>query len=179
MARKDSNWKHILFIVLMYAVTVPALYAYLAWNKVDTPFAYEFLQRLGIAGVENLSDAGVRDLWFFEMSQFYGVATGISLLMVVIWNVIFWKAGAPGRRSLENILFAVFIALHILMTLLVAIISGHLRLCGLDEAGHLRRAGLLRHVPAQHPLCAVAVAVLARGDAQRAVQKVVKGFSRL
>ena len=84
MARKDSNWKHILFIVLMYAVTVPALYAYLAWNKVDTPFAYEFLQRLGIAGVENLSDAGVRDLWFF----------------------------------------AVFIALHILMTLLVAIISG-------------------------------------------------------
>ena len=124
MARKDSNWKHILFIVLMYAVTVPALYAYLAWNKVDTPFAYEFLQRLGIAGVENLSDAGVRDLWFFEMSQFYGVATGISLLMVVIWNVIFWKAGAPGRRSLENILFAVFIALHILMTLLVAIISG-------------------------------------------------------
>ena len=50
MARKDSNWKHILFIVLMYAVTVPALYAYLAWNKVDTPFAYEFLQRLGIAG---------------------------------------------------------------------------------------------------------------------------------
>ena len=124
MARKDSNWKHILFIVLMYAVTVPALYAYLAWNKVDTPFAYEFLQRLGIAGVENLSDAGVRDLWFFEMSQFYGVATGISLLMVVIWNVIFWKAGAPGRRSLENILFTVFIALHILMTLLVAIISG-------------------------------------------------------
>ena len=107
MARKDSNWKHILFIGLMYAVTVPALYAYLAWNK-----------------VENLSDAGVRDLWFFEMSQFYGVATGISLLMVVIWNVIFWKAGAPGRRSLENILFAVFIALHILMTLLVAIISG-------------------------------------------------------
>ena len=77
MARKDSNWKHILFIVLMYAVTVPALYAYLAWNKADTPFAYEFLQRLGIAGVENLSDAGVRDLWFFEMSQFYGVATGI------------------------------------------------------------------------------------------------------
>lgn len=124
MARKDSNWKHILFIVLMYAIVIAGLFIYLSGSKKDTPYAFDLLQKLGIAGVENLDDISVRDIWFFEISQYYGVAIGISLLMVAIWNVIFWKAGAPSRRSLENILFAVFIALHILMIVLVGLFSG-------------------------------------------------------
>lgn len=125
MARtRDNNWKHILIIVLMYAITVPLLFFYLAWNKVDTPFAYEFLQKVGIANVEALSDEAVREVWFSIMAGVYGTAAGISAAMVALWNAIFWKAGKPSRRGMENTMFALFIVLHVLMTFLVSIISG-------------------------------------------------------
>ena len=103
MARsKDNNGKHIAILVVMYAVLTGLLLAFLSWNMASTPFAYEFLQSAGIAGVENLTDEAVRQVWFS----------------------VFWKAGKPDRRSLENILFAVFVAVHVLMTLLVSILSG-------------------------------------------------------
>ena len=103
MARsKDNNGKHIAILVVMYAVLTGLLLAFLSWNMASTPFAYEFLQSAGIAGVENLTDEAVRQVWFS----------------------VIWKAGKPDRRSLENILFAVFVAVHVLMTLLVSILSG-------------------------------------------------------
>ncbi len=125
MARtRDNNWKHVIFIVLLYAVTALLLFGQLGWNKVDTPFAYEFLQRMGVAGVENLSDEAVREVWFQMMAGVYGTTVGLSVLMAALWNAIFWKAGKPSRRGLENCLFALFLALHVLMTFLVALLSG-------------------------------------------------------
>ena len=58
------------------------------------------------------------------MAGTYGTTAGLSVLLVAVWYAIFWKAGKPDRRSLENILFAVFVAVHVLMTLLVSILSG-------------------------------------------------------
>lgn len=125
MARtRDNNFRHLIITALMYAVMAGLLYAFLAWNMTGTPFAYEFLQSLHIAGIENLSDEAVRQVWFSVMSGVYGVSIGLSVLMVAVWYILFWKAGKPSRRNLENILFALFIVLHILMLLLVSIISG-------------------------------------------------------
>jgi hypothetical protein len=121
---RDNNWKHVIFIVLLYAVTAMLLFWFLGWNKVDTPFAFEFLQRLGIAGVENLSDEAVREVWFQVMAGVYGTTVGISAAMAAIWNAVFWKAGKPSRRGLENCLFALFLVLHVLMTFLVSLLSG-------------------------------------------------------
>ena len=125
MARsKDNNGKHIAILVVMYAVLTGLLLAFLSWNMASTPFAYEFLQSVGIAGVENLTDEAVRQVWFSVMAGTYGTTAGLSVLLAAVWYVVFWKAGKPDRRSLENILFAVFVAVHVLMTLLVSILSG-------------------------------------------------------
>ena len=116
MARsKDNNGKHIAILVVMYAVLTGLLLAFLSWNMASTPFAYEFLQSAGIAGVENLTDEAVRQVWFSVMAGTYGTTAGLSVLLAAVWYAIFWKAGKPDRRSLENILFAV---------LLVSILSG-------------------------------------------------------
>ena len=111
MARsKDNNGKHIAILVVMYAVLTGLLLAFLSWNMASTPFAYEFLQSAGIAGVENLTDEAVRQVWFSVMAGTYGTTAGLSVLLAAVWYAIFWKAGKPDRRSLENILFAVFVA---------------------------------------------------------------------
>ena len=69
MARsKDNNGKHIAILVVMYAVLTGLLLAFLSWNMASTPFAYEFLQSAGIAGVENLTDEAVRQVWFSVMA---------------------------------------------------------------------------------------------------------------
>ena len=85
MARsKDNNGKHIAILVVMYAVLTGLLLAFLSWNMASTPFAYEFLQSVGIAGVENLTDEAVRQVWFSVMAGTYGTTAGLSVLLVAV-----------------------------------------------------------------------------------------------
>ena len=121
---RDNNGRHIAILVVMYALLTGLLLAFLSWNMASTPFAYEFLQSAGIAGVENLTDEAVRQVWFSLMAEAYGWTAGLSALLLVVWNLIFRKAGGPGRKTKENLLFAVFLAVHVLMTLLVSIFCG-------------------------------------------------------
>ena len=68
--------------------------------------------------------AFVAYMYFTAEKEHTALHKTFSVLLVAVWYAIFWKAGKPDRRSLENILFAVFVAVHVLMTLLVSILSG-------------------------------------------------------
>ena len=89
MARsKDNNGKHIAILVVMYAVLTGLLLAFLSWNMASTPFAYEFLQSVGIAGVENLTDEAVRQVWFSVMAGTYGTTEALVRDKFGVPNVI-------------------------------------------------------------------------------------------